>query len=141
MIKLTKERTFKPSVLVGLDNGDIVNNMDLPRSEAIYVEYELASVSEKQRYEDRYSENDNGVIKSRVVYDKETAISKNVIRVTGLEKYGITTGKAMMNYETNDVLNSIIDEAFFRIMGYQLPTITEDEDKADFAPGEPKASD
>jgi hypothetical protein len=125
-LKLTTVNIYIPDIMVQTDTGEVINNQDNDVSDQIKATITMANIQEKARYINLNSfvnsKSKDADIKSVVSYDYNTCIKKHVEKIEGLEEFGITDGKTLLEYPANPILNDLINDLFAKING------TKDED-------------
>ena len=146
-IKLTTQgRPFIPDVLFPTDEG-IVNNRDLPESDRVEADITLASVGQKSEYLGSYTVGNKKAmlagadLKQYAVLQYDKCIRKHVTALRGLDEFGITNGRTLIEHETTPELNDLIQDLFFKINGMHSDDVGAGGDAGEFTPGESQASE
>ena len=146
-IKLVQaERIFIPDVDFPTDEG-IINNRKQPPEDQVTAEIKMATIEEKTRYLDSYSETPTGkkakkagAIKSYIAFRYNECLKKHCGPVKGLEDFGVTSGITLMDKAAEyPVLNDVIREIFFKINGIHDDD-SEGGDAGEMTEGEEQAS-
>lgn len=117
-IKLTSfNALYTPDIKVKLEDDSVVNNKDLPVNDRIETEITLASISQKSKYISLHTYSGSEESKSVSNFNYSCCIETHVIKITGLEEYGIKTGKDLIAHAPTIELNELIQDLFMKING------------------------
>ena len=136
-IKLTTvKREFAPDVTFPTEEGGLVQNRDLPSGEMVVCEVSLASLSQKTEYLGSYTIGNGknhleGTMKQFTVLQYDKCVSRLCKKITGLEDFGITTGRGLVAHEPTPELNDIIQEVFFKVNGIHADDMGENSSEGD----------
>lgn len=117
------------------ENGKRKKNADFPAEEQVKAELSYATIDQKNRYMQFYSETGKGrndAVKMFQNYDYNSALKKHVKRIFNLfDENGkeIANGDQLVSNE-NYNLNDLKQDLFFRICGIRV------DDEPDDGPGE-----
>ncbi len=133
-IKLpTKERLFIPDVVLTLDDDTTVKNRELTGGDQIKCELKAATIRDKSNYVQGYSTKAGKSSREYTDLNYLTCVKKHVTSITGgLEEFGITDGRTLVNHEPNALLDEVIKECFFKVCGFHK----DDEDTKEHTEGE-----
>ncbi len=134
-IKLvTPERFFVPDVSFDTEADGVVKNRSLPVKDQIRCEIKIATLAQKSVYLNSYAvtgKKASGEIKSYTSLEYEKCVQKHCLKIEGLEDFGITNGKTLVDHEPVPVLNEMIREIFLKVNGIHDDDDPENEDSGD----------
>ena len=142
----SSKSTYIPRDVEFLDNaGKLKKNILFPPEEQVKVELTFATIDQKSRYMQFYSETKKGkddAVKMFQNYDYESALRKHVKRIDHLtddEGTPIVNGEQLAANENHN-LNDLKQDLFFRICGIRVDDEPGDDGPAELTVGEKKAS-
>ena len=128
----TMKRKHVPNVTFTLEDDTKVKNRELGPSEQVWVLLELADAEERADLNQAHYSNGSAT----VIPKKKRAVKKKVLEVRGLEDFGITDGKALINHEPMKELDDIIEDCYHKIIGTHDDDDGEGSDSGEMTAGE-----
>lgn len=126
-------------------SGKLKKNIELPVEERVTVELSYATIDQKNRYMQFYSETGKGrddAVKMFQNYDYAGALKKHIKKISNLfgdDGLLIVTGEQLAANENHN-LNDLKQDLFFRICGIRVDEEPGDDGPGELFAGEKKAS-
>jgi hypothetical protein len=132
---LTFTRYHVPNIKLEIEGEGLKNNRDLDEADQIKGEITVASLEEKQVFHEKKRDGDT-------IWHYEAAVRKHVHKITGLEEVKgpngekITDGDSLCDFPPHYLTNRLIQDFYFKIMGYHEDDIKPGADNGEFTQGE-----